>query len=101
MPGRQEERKERLTDLELLRLGAPGKPKQKDIARRMKASKAWVSKFESGAVEVKDAYLRAYAKALGSHVTVKEVARRYWSTRAAYCLLAAKLARENLEHLVG
>jgi len=98
-----DERRERLTDLELLRLGAPGKPRQVEVARRMRlvAGRAFsaghMSSFESGAVTVSDDFLRAYAKALG--VPTREVERRYLITRMAYCRRIAKQAKKRLADL--
>lgn len=91
---------EGLTDLQLLRLGAPGKPKQVDIARRMKRilgrglSNGHLSLFESGAAHVSPEFRKAYATALG--VPLREVERRYWQSRAAF---ARELGREAREHL--
>lgn len=93
MPAPQPASRDR-TDLEFLRLGAVGKPRQMDVARRMKASKSTVSLFESGAREVSEDFISAYAKAL--NVPVKEVKRRYWATRADYCGRAATEARKAL-----
>lgn len=95
MPARQE----RKTDLEFLRLGAIGKPRQVDIARRMKSSRTTISLFESGAREASAEFIRAYAKAV--QAPVKEVERRYWETRAAYCLAVAQEARERLRVFEG
>lgn len=99
MPATKENHKQRLTDLELLRLGALGKPRQVDVARRMKSSRATISLFESGAREVSQDFIRAYAKAVGA--PIKEVERRYWGTREAYCQAAAREARKNFKVASG
>lgn len=93
-------KRDELTELQLLRLGSPGKPRQVEVARRMRTilgraiSKGHMSLFESGAAQVSPEFRRAYARALG--VPAREVERRYWQTRESY---ARALAREAREHL--
>lgn len=72
------------TPLSVVRLGAPGAPKLREIARRMKSTPAAVSQFELGQRTVSRAFLARYAKAIGNGVTVRELERRSLLAQLAF-----------------
>jgi transcriptional regulator with XRE-family HTH domain len=85
------------TPLTELRLGAPGRPRSKDIARKLDVSVAYVSALETGKIPASDTLLKRYAAALGSRFA--EVKRRFLESRVRYLGATARSLRKTLERL--
>ena len=71
-----------LTPLSVLRLAAPGAPKLREVARKIKCSAQALSFFEQGRTAIGADLLKKYARAVKS--TPKEVRRRFLFASLAY-----------------
>jgi transcriptional regulator with XRE-family HTH domain len=82
------------TALTEMRQTAPGRPKSKEIARRIGCSTNAVSRFECGKAMFGPLRLRKYARAIGR--TVEEVLTAYKLAAISYYESSASELRQSL-----